>query len=243
MKKSTVQIYNDYTEEDFQVWKILFNRQMETLQPFVSASFLEAMKTINFHEEKIPDFKETNTILKNITGWELTTVPELSPAAEFFSFLAQKKFTATCWLRSLKQLDYIEEPDMFHDVFAHAPLLANKSYAAFFEKLGQLAIQFLDDELIIQQIQRIYWFTIEFGLIKEEGKEKIYGAGIISSKEETAHVLSNASVKKPFDIEEIMAHDFRTDILQDTYYVIDSFSQLENVLEVLEERLCREVLV
>lgn len=241
MKKSTVQIYSDYTLEDFQVWKILFNRQMETLQPYVSASFLEAMEIINFTAERIPDFTETNSILIKITGWQLTVVPELSPAAEFFTFLAERKFTATCWLRSLWQLDYIEEPDMFHDVFAHGPLLANKSYAAFFEKLGKLAIRFLDDEEIVRKIQRIYWFTIEFGLIKENGEEKIYGAGIISSKEETAHVLSGNSIKKPFDIDVIMNHDFRTDILQDTYYVIESFEQLENVLDVLEERLCREL--
>jgi phenylalanine-4-hydroxylase len=216
---------------------------METLQPYVSVSFLEAMEIINFKAEKIPDFKETNSILKDITGWQLTVVPELSPATEFFSFLAEKKFTATCWLRSLRQLDYIEEPDMFHDVFAHGPLLSNKSYAAFFEKLGTLAIQFLDDEEIIKKIQRIYWFTIEFGLIKENGEEKIYGAGIISSKEETAHVLGSTSVKKPFDIDVIMKHDFRTDILQDTYYVIESFEQLENVLDVLENRLCREMAI
>ena len=241
MKKSTVQIYSDYTEEDFQVWNILFNRQMETLQPYVSASFLEAMEIIKFTSEKIPDFSETNLILKNITGWQLTVVPELSPAEEFFSFLAERKFTATCWLRSLRQLDYIEEPDMFHDVFAHGPLLANKSYAAFFEKLGKLAIRFLDDHEIVKKIQRIYWFTIEFGLIKENGEEKIYGAGIISSKEETAHVLSKNSIKKPFDIDVIMDHDFRTDILQDTYYVIESFEQLENVLDVLEEKLCTEL--
>lgn len=241
MKKSTVQIYSEYTTEDFQVWNILFNRQMETLQPYVSASFLEAMDIINFTADKIPDFTETNAILKSKTGWQLTVVPELSPAAEFFTFLAARRFTATCWLRSLRQLDYIEEPDMFHDVFAHGPLLANKSYAAFFEKLGRLAIQFLEDEVVIKKIQRIYWFTIEFGLIKENGEEKIYGAGIISSKEETAHVLSNSSVKKPFDIDVIMNHDFRTDILQDTYYVIDSFAQLENVLDVLEGRLCTEL--
>ena len=243
MKKSTVQNYSEYTPEDFQVWGILFNRQMETLQPYVSESFLAAMNIINFTAEKIPHFEETNSILEAITGWQLTVVPELSPAAEFFSFLAEKKFTATCWLRSLRQLDYIEEPDMFHDVFAHGPLLSNKSYAAFFEKLGKLAIQFLDDEVIIKKIQRIYWFTIEFGLIKENGEEKIYGAGIISSKEETAHVLGKVSIKKSFDIDVIMKHDFRTDILQDTYYVIESFAQLENVLDVLEERLCRELVM
>lgn len=149
---------------------------METLKPHVSAAYLQAIETINFNENKIPDFEETNKILKDITGWQLTVVPELSPANEFFSFLAEKKFTATCWLRSMKQLDYIEEPDMFHDVFAHGPLLANKSYARFFENLGKLAIRFLHNDEIIKQIQRIYWFTIEFGLIMENDAIKIYGA-------------------------------------------------------------------
>lgn len=243
MNKPTAQVYSHYTQEDFLVWKTLFKRQMETLKPHVSAAYLQAIETINFNENKIPDFDETNKILKDITGWQLTVVPELSPAKEFFSFLAEKKFTATCWLRTMKQLDYIEEPDMFHDVFAHGPLLANKSYARFFENLGKLALRFLHDDEIIQQIQRIYWFTIEFGLIKENDAIKIYGAGIISSKEETAHALGDNSIKKSFDIDVIMQHDFRTDILQDTYYVINSFIELEDVLLKIEERFTANVSV
>lgn len=242
MNKSSVQNYQEYTVEDFEVWQILFHRQMQTLRPHVSAAFLEAMDLIQFTENRIPHFGETNNILATITGWQLRVVPELCPAPEFFSRLSQRQFTATCWLRSLRQLDYIEEPDMFHDVFAHGPLLANKSYAAFFEKLGNLAIRFLDDEATLLQLTRIYWFTIEFGLILEYGVEKIYGAGIISSREETAHVLSSASVKKSFDIEMVMQHDFRTDTLQDTYYIVESFTQLENVLDILEKRCCKSMI-
>ncbi|HSH65154.1 MAG TPA: phenylalanine-4-hydroxylase, partial [Bacteroidia bacterium] len=113
-KRPITQVYSDYTEQDFIVWKILFERQMQILQPIVSQEYLNALKKVQFSEDKIPDFAEVNNILKSITGWSLQVVPNISPQKEFFEFLSQKKFTSTCWLRTMDQLDYLEEPDMFH---------------------------------------------------------------------------------------------------------------------------------
>src|SRR6185369_1617053 len=131
--RPTEQVYSNYTEEDFQVWKILFERQMFQLKSVVSESFLISLEEVNFTSSKIPDFQEVNETLKSLTGWSLHVVPNISPQKEFFRFLSKKKFTATCWLRTQDQLDYIEEPDMFHDVFAHVPLLSNRSYTDFFK--------------------------------------------------------------------------------------------------------------
>lgn len=240
MTRPVTQIYSDYTPEDFRVWKILFDRQMNILSDTVSKSYLDALKIVDFQNSRIPEFTEVNATLRDLTGWSLHVVPNISPQKEFFQFLSEKKFTATCWLRTFDQLDYIEEPDMFHDVFAHVPLLSNVAYCNFFKGISDIAIEYIDDPKAIELLGRIYWFTIEFGLIRENGKLKIYGAGIISSNGETKHCLSDESEKINFDVKQIMSTDFRTDILQDKYFVIDSFDQLYNALPQIREIIKRE---
>jgi phenylalanine-4-hydroxylase len=234
------QHYDSYTMEDLSVWKILFERQMKNLEGKVSGDFMDALQKVKFRNDKIPDFTEINCILENETGWQLHTVPNISPQKEFFELLAEKKFTATCWLRTMEQLDYLEEPDMFHDVFAHVPLLSNHNYCRFFEGIGKLALKYINEPMAIELLGKIYWFTIEFGLIEEKSDLKIYGAGIISSAGETRHALSDLSSKYDFDVERIFETDFRTDILQERYFVIRSFAQLFEALPEIEEKLlCR----
>lgn len=217
------------------MWKVLFDRQMKNLEHHVSLDFLEALETVKFRPDRIPDFKEVNAILGKETGWDLHTVPNISQQPEFFRLLSQKKFTATCWLRSKEQLDYLEEPDMFHDVFAHTPLLSNQAYCDFFKSMGDLAMKHIDNPAIVQKLGRLYWFTIEFGMIYENRNMKAYGAGIISSAGETKNALSNSVKKFDFDISKLFATDFRTDILQDKYFVIDSFDQLLAAVPAIEE--------
>ena len=239
------QIYSDYTAQDFAVWKILFDRQMALLRPVASQAYLDALETVQFTNDRIPDFKQVNALLQPLTGWALTVVPNLCPDKAFFEHLAQQQFTATCWLRSIEQLDYLEEPDMFHDVFAHVPLLSNKEYVGFFKGLSRLALRFINDAEMIDILSRIYWFTIEFGMIREHGALKIYGAGILSSKGETIHCLSDAAIKEPFDVAKILATGYRKDVRQEKYFVIESFEQLYRSLPVIEQalnahyRLCR----
>lgn len=241
--RPTTQIYSNYTEHDFLVWKTLFNRQMEILAPIVSLEYLKALEIIQFSSEKIPDFLEIEKLLKPITGWSLQVVPNISAQKEFFEFLSIKKFTATCWLRTMDQLDYLEEPDMFHDVFAHVPLLSNHNYVNFFKGISDIALKYINDPEAIELLGRIYWFTIEFGLIKENEELKIYGAGIISSMGETKHCLSGDAKHLDYDVETIFNTSFRTDIIQDKYFVIESFetlyeslSEIENLLEIMLQK-------
>ena len=231
------QVYSDYTPEDFKVWHTLYERQMELLKPLVCKEYLSAIDTIKFNANAIPDFKEIEKILSSSTGWSLQTVPNISAQKEFFEFLSQKKFTATCWLRSMDQLDYLEEPDMFHDVFAHVPLLSNQQYCNFFKGISEIALEHLTNPEVIELLGRVYWFTIEFGLIREEGALKIYGAGVISSKGETINCLSDTTTKSDFNISKIFDTHYRTDILQDKYFVIDSFEQLYHSLDDIRSEL------
>jgi phenylalanine-4-hydroxylase len=235
--RPTQQIYSNYTEEDFWVWQTLFNRQMKILEPEVSREYLSAIDTVNFHADKIPDFKEVAAVLMPRTGWSLEVVPNICPQKEFFEFLSKKKFTATCWLRSKAQLDYLEEPDMFHDVFGHVPLLSNTAYCEFFRGLSNIALDFEHRPMAIELLSRLYWFTIEFGLIREKGELKIYGAGIISSSSETIHSLDKHTPRPDFDVQTILNTNYRTDILQDQYFVIDSFNQLYDSLPDIRKYL------
>ena len=237
--RPTKQIYSNYTPEDFQVWKTLFNRQMEALRPVVSEEYLSAIETVKFCESKIPDFKEVDAILLPLTGWSLETVPNICPQKEFFEFLSKRKFTATCWLRTMQQLDYLEEPDMFHDVFGHVPLLSNKAYCEFFRGISNIALEFIDNPRAIELLSRIYWFTIEFGMMREHDGLKIYGAGIISSNSETLHCLDKHTRMKDFDVQTCLNTSYRSDILQEHYFVIDSFDQLYHSLDEIRSCLTK----
>lgn len=239
--RPTEQIYNNYTAEDFLVWKTLFNRQMEVLEKRVSSQYLTALDKVEFKDSKIPDFKEVDKILLGQTGWSIETVPNICPQKEFFEFLSQKKFTATCWLRTMQQLDYLEEPDMFHDVFGHIPLLSNEAYCEFFRGASNIALDFIDNPRAIELLSRLYWFTIEFGMIREKGELKIYGAGIISSHSEMLHSLDAHTRIKPFDVKTILHTPYRTDILQEEYFEIDSFEQLYDSLPLIHSELGKMV--
>ncbi len=241
-KRPTQQIYSNYTIQDFEVWKTLFNRQLTLLKPIVSIEYLNALRTINFTQDKIPDFEEVNAILENKTSWSLEVVPNISEQKDFFNFLSQKKFTTTCWLRTMEQLDYLEEPDMFHDVFGHVPLLCNQAYVNFFKGISDIALKNMDNPRAIELLGKLYWFTIEFGLIEEDGQLKIYGAGIISSKGETEHCLSANAKQLSFDIQTIFDMEYRTDCIQETYFVIHSFHQLYDSLNEIEKILHENVL-
>jgi phenylalanine-4-hydroxylase len=236
--RPTQQIYSNYTTEDFAVWKILYNRQMDILAPVVSEEYLKAIGNVNFNADRIPHFEETDALLKPLTGWSLEVVPNICPDKEFFQFLSKKKFTATCWLRTKEQLDYLEEPDMFHDVFGHVPLLSNAAYCDFFKGMSEIALDYIDQPEAIALLSRIYWFTIEFGMMRESGKLKIYGSGIISSNSETVHAIDTKTTKLEFNVAQILDTPYRNDIIQDKYFVIDSFDQLFHSLP--EIRTCLE---
>lgn len=225
------QQYERYTREDFAVWRALFERQMHLLNQYGSHYYKAALYTVGFEAESIPDFTIVNQKLNAATGWQITVVPGLVPAAEFFALLARRIFPATCWLRTMAELDYIEEPDMFHDVFGHIPLLSHPAYADFMHAFGQLGLLWNDDERKMELLSRIYWYTIEFGLIREDGLPKIYGAGILSSPGETLHSMAPETPRSPFCVTDILDTPFRTDVLQEAYFEIKNLEQLAQILD------------
>jgi len=231
--KPAVQDFASYTSEDFRVWRTLFTRQKRLLGSKASSVYLECTRKAGFSSSNIPSFVQTSRLLSRRTGWVLKVAPELVPQEEFFRSLAQKVFPATCWLRTLDELDYLEEPDMFHDVFGHVPLLMDHSFALFVEGFAKLVLKWLDVPEAVRMLGNFYWFTVEFGLIREGNAMKAYGAGILSSRSETLHCLSRASVR-PFDVVEMLCTAYRTDVLQEQYFVVDSFEQLYLSLEEVE---------
>jgi phenylalanine-4-hydroxylase len=235
------QIYDNYTQEDRLVWKTLFDRQMQNLEQLASRSYLEALETINFCGDKIPNFSEVDEILGRSNGWKMKVVPTIIPQKAFFELLAARRFPATTWLRKMNQLDYLEEPDMFHDVFGHVPLLSNEAYTHFFLGMAALALKHSENPRAIDLLGRLYWFTIEFGLIREKGNLKIYGAGILSSSGETAYSLSDKPRHVDFDVQQVMKSTFRTDVFQEQYFVIESFQSLYRSLPEIEVELKKQL--
>jgi phenylalanine-4-hydroxylase len=177
--------------------------------------------------DHIPDFEnETNPRLLKMTGWEVYVVPGLIAHREFYQHLANKQFPASTWLRKPEQLDYLEEPDMFHDTFGHVPLLGNQAFCDFMVNLSKVALNYIDDEESLQRLSRLYWYTVEFGLIRENGELKMYGGGIISSSGESRYSLSSSVPKIDFDVATILDTPYHIDKYQDHYFVIDSYEQL-----------------
>ncbi len=234
------QNHNNYTIDDKTVWKTLFERQMELLQHLAANEFIEAVSEIGFTASEIPNFDKVNRLLHSKTGWKIEVVDGIINERDFFQLLAEKKFPATTWLRKLNELDYLPEPDMFHDVFGHLPLLINKDICDFYEAFGKIGILHHENPEVITKLGRLYWFTVEFGLIQKEKLLQIYGAGILSSYGESKYALGNEPRKLPFDVERIMNTDFDNSVIQNTYYVINSFDDLFNSLQLVEKLISKK---
>lgn len=243
---SLTQNYSSYTEENHNVWSILFDRQLENLPGKAIPEFLEGLKKVGFSRERIPNFNEVNEKLRPLTGFEVVAAPGIVDDALFFQLIANKQFPATVWVRRMDQLDYLEEPDMFHDVFGHVPLLTIPVYCEFLAQLSAMALQHIDRPDIIDRLTRIYWYTIEFGLFRRAGeKATIYGAGILSSVGESKLSVSDESVKYDFDVQHILDTSYIKETFQSQYFCIDSFEQLLHSLPAISEAVekLREELV
>lgn len=229
------QNYNNYTDDDLSVWGLLFNRQLNNLQHKSYVEYLNSLDIMSevLNSNTIPDFRLINQWFKNKTGWEIKCVPGLIPVEEFFELLNNKIFPSSSWLRPIDKLDYLEEPDMFHDIFGHIPLLSNQKYSDFIHEFGKLGYKFINDKEKLTQLQRLYWFTIEFGLIGKD-KTKIYGAGIISSYGETNYSLEQEHLHIPYDLTQILNNSFLTTEIQQKYYVINDFDVLNETITYLK---------
>lgn len=222
------QPWDDYSADDHAVWKALYQRQRELLQGRACDEFLQAQDAMGMSADAIPKFSQLNAELANATGWQIIGVEGLLPEFDFFDHLANRRFPVTWWIRRPDQLDYIEEPDLFHDLFGHVPLLMNPVFADYMQAYGQGGVKAHGiNPDALQFLTRLYWYTVEFGLIRQHDGLRIYGAGIVSSKGESIYALeSDAPNRIGFDIKRIMRTRYRIDTFQKTYFVIDSFQQL-----------------
>jgi len=217
-----------YSADDHATWATLYARQRELLVGRACDEFLQAQDAMGMTPDAIPKFTELNAVLEAATGWTLLGVEGLLPELDFFDHLANRRFPVTWWIRRPDQIDYIEEPDLFHDLFGHVPLLMNPVFADYMEAYGKGGVKahgIGPDAL--QNLTRLYWYTVEFGLIQQADGLRIFGAGIVSSKGESIYALeSDAPNRIGFDLERIMRTRYRIDTYQKTYFVIDSFEQL-----------------
>lgn len=222
------QPWSSYTASDHSVWAQLFERQQRILVGRASDEFLTAQRAMHMTPDRIPKFEDLNAVLRAATGWELVGVEGLLPELTFFDHLANRRFPVTWWIRKPEQIDYLSEPDLFHDLFGHVPLLMNPVFADYMQAYGRGGVKahaIGPDALV--NLTRLYWYTVEFGLIKQADGLRIYGSGIVSSKGESIYCLdSDAPNRIGFDLERIMRTRYRIDTYQKTYFVIDSFEQL-----------------
>jgi phenylalanine-4-hydroxylase len=220
------QDWDRFTAEEHAVWDTLFARQSAMLPGRASDAFLRGIDVLRLEKPGIPDFAELNERLMAATGWQVVAVPGLVPDDVFFDHLANRRFVSGNFIRRADQLDYLQEPDVFHDVFGHVPMLADPVFADYMQAYGQGGLRSLSFGAL-HKLARLYWYTVEFGLTLENGALRIYGAGIVSSYGESIFALDDASPNRiGFDLERIMRTDYRIDDYQQNYFVIDSYEQL-----------------
>ena len=212
-----------YSDEDHEVWRLLARRQTRLAERFACAEFVQGLRTLAIGDS-VPDFAAVNERLMKLTGWQVVGVPGLIPDAAFYDHLAHRRFPVTVWIRKRSEIDYLVEPDLFHDFFGHVPLLSNPVFADYMQLYGKRGV---DAGPNIDLLARLYWYTVEFGLIRTEEGLKIYGAGILSSASEVMHAIDSPDVERlPFEAATVMRRPYEIDKLQNTYFVLDDFRQL-----------------
>lgn len=215
-----------YTAEDHAVWRTLFARQAGLLPGRACPEFLDGLKGLGVASDGVPDFERLSDVLERATGWRIVCVPGLVPDEIFFGHLARRRFPVTWWIRRADQLDYIQEPDAFHDIYGHVPLLMNPVFADYMQAYGEGGLKAAGLNAL-HRLARLYWYTVEFGLIETADGPRIYGAGILSSKGESVFCLDSAAPNRVrFDLLRLMRTRYRIDTYQKTYFVIRSFEEL-----------------
>jgi phenylalanine-4-hydroxylase len=220
------QNWHEYTEEEHAIWRLLFERQQRLLKGRACREYLQGLGGLGVEANGIPDFRRLSDVLDAATGWRIVAVPGLVPDDVFFAHLARRRFPSTCFIRRPDQLDYLQEPDVFHDICGHVPLLMNPIFADYMQAYGQGGLKALGLGHL-KRLARLYWYTVEFGLIATREGLRIYGSGILSSAGESVYSLDNPRPHRiHFDLRRIMRTQYRIDDFQQIYFVIDDFQQL-----------------
>jgi phenylalanine-4-hydroxylase len=223
------QDWGRFTQAEHDMWDLLFARQSAMLPGRAASAFLKGIDVLRLTKPGIPDYAELNERLMAATGWQVVAVPGLVPDEVFFDHLANRRFVAGNFIRRPDQLDYLQEPDVFHDVFGHVPMLADPVFADYMQAYGQGGLRSLGFGTL-HKLARLYWYTVEFGLIQEADGLRIYGAGIVSSYGESNFALDDPSPNRiGFDLARVMRTEYRIDDYQQNYFVIESLESLLNV--------------
>jgi len=221
------QQWREYSEAEHAIWAQLYARQIELVERFAAPEFLHGVRSLGASASHIPRFDDANRVLAETTGWRIVAVPGLIPEQNFFDHLAHRRFPVTVWIRRQDELDYLVEPDVFHDFFGHVPLLTIPTFARFMQAYGEAGPKALAIPGALSMLSRLYWYMVEFGLISTRAGLRVYGAGILSSKGETVYAIESPVPQHlRFDLIRVMRTEYRIDAYQQSYFVLESFEQL-----------------
>lgn len=229
------QDYTQYDAEAHAVWRMLYERRVEALRDTGSAIFLQGMEAIGLSADRIPELADINRRLATRTQWAAVGVNGFIPAAQFFRCLAHRRFPTALKVRPRTQLDYLPEPDIFHDVFGHVPMHSDPIFADFLQRFGSLGSGAASEEDTVA-LARLFWFTVEFGLIRENGEVKIYGSGLISSQSDAANALGPRCRRQPFCLDTVLQQPFQIDKHQDVLFILESLDQLFDAVSTIQAR-------
>jgi len=235
------QDWNAYTPEQHAVWAELVRWRMPQLEECACVEYLDGFHQIGLREDSIPNLAEVNKRLGPRTGWNATPVSGFLPPDAFFEMLAARQFPTTTWLRKRESLEYTPEPDIFHDVFGHVPMHAHPVFADFLQQYGRVCLRLMHDKDKLERMGRLFWFTVEFGVIRQKGTIKLYGSGLISSHGESTHVINRIAEGSPeirdFDLDAVLNQEFLVSEMQKVLYAVESFDQIYEAAKEAEHRM------
>lgn len=229
-REPDAQGYIHYTDVEHQTWQRLIERQLEVVPGRACDEYLRGLELLDLPRDRIPQLEEVSSVLRRETGWEVARVPALIGFETFFGLLADRKFPVATFIRTPEEFDYLQEPDIFHEIFGHCAMLTNPAFANFTQKYGQLGLAASPTERAY--LARLYWFTVEFGLLQTSDGLRIYGGGILSSPKETLYALGDEPARYDFDVLDALRTPYRIDIVQPIYYVLNDLQQLQELTEI-----------
>jgi phenylalanine-4-hydroxylase len=230
------QKYEDYSAGEHAVWEELVRRRRSQLDAHACREYLEGAEIIGLRDDRLPNLSAITDRLKPRTGWSTTPVSGFLPAEAFFEMLAARMFPTTTWLRGRDSLEYIPEPDIFHDVFGHVPMHAHPVFADFLQHYGSVCAEIKDAD-ILERLGRLFWYTVEFGLIRQDGKIKVYGSGVISSHGECTNVIDGGCEIRDFSLEEVLSAPVKVDSIHKQLFAIESFDQIYEAMHTAEKQV------
>jgi phenylalanine-4-hydroxylase len=232
------QDYAAYTPEQHVVWAELVQRVYPELEKHAAREYLEGFEIIGLQRDYLPHLGSISARLESRTGWNSTPVSGFLPAPAFFEMLASRRFPTTTWLRSRDSLEYTPEPDIFHDVFGHVPMHAHEVFAEFLERYGRVCAS-ISDSAVLEKLGRLFWYTVEFGVIRQKGEIKVYGSGLISSHGECRNVMSGHCAIRDFSLDDVLQTPVKVDELHKLLFAVDSFEQMYDAMREAERRTAR----